>query len=250
MSAQPLGLSLRGCGARHPPGRQCRHGARDPRGDRRARPGPARPRADGLRRRRAAACGRCRAAPRHPPGVSPRSSGVFTALGMLASDIEHTALKTVSRRLDRMDVADLQAIKAELRQRSPRSAGRRRLSGRSARRQLRWEADLRHEGQATELTVPFDRADDAQRAARGLRAPNTSRPTATARRAPIELVNLRVGRPIGTARQSSRLRQRRSASRLARGPADAPGFLCPRRAPVAVEIVAARARVSGPSPAR
>src|SRR3984893_6521564 len=50
-----------------------------------------------------------------PRIVIPPMSGIFSALGMLASDIEHTALRTVSRRLDRMDVADLGAIKAELR---------------------------------------------------------------------------------------------------------------------------------------
>jgi len=51
-----------------------------------------------------------------PRVVIPPMSGIFSALGMLASDIEHTALKTVSRRLDRMNSADLGAIKAELQQ--------------------------------------------------------------------------------------------------------------------------------------
>src|SRR6195952_737213 len=49
-----------------------------------------------------------------PRVVVPPMSGIFSAVGMLASDIEHTALKTVSLRLDKMTVADLQAIKAEL----------------------------------------------------------------------------------------------------------------------------------------
>jgi N-methylhydantoinase A len=87
-------------------------------------------------------------------------SGIFSALGMLASDIEHTALKTVSRRLDRMDIADLQAIKTELRQQVSSQLA---ADGYQAERTaFLWEADLRHEGQATELTVPFEGEDFTQ----------------------------------------------------------------------------------------
>jgi N-methylhydantoinase A len=76
---------------------------------------------------------------------------------MLASDIEHTALKTVSRRLDRMDGADLAAIKAGLQQ---QVASQLAADGyRAERTAFLWEADLRHEGQATELTVPFEGRD-------------------------------------------------------------------------------------------
>jgi N-methylhydantoinase A len=92
-----------------------------------------------------------------PRVVVPPMSGIFSALGMLASDIEHTALKTVSRRLDRMGVADLQAIKAELQQQVSAQLA---ADGYQAERTaLIWEADLRHEGQATELTVPFEGDD-------------------------------------------------------------------------------------------
>ena len=95
-----------------------------------------------------------------PRVVIPPMSGIFSALGMLASDIEHTALKTVSRRLDRMNVADLQAIKAELRnQVSSQLAADGYQAERTA---FLWEADLRHEGQATELTVAFEGEDFAQ----------------------------------------------------------------------------------------
>jgi N-methylhydantoinase A len=95
-----------------------------------------------------------------PRVVVPPMSGIFSALGMLASDIEHTALKTVSLRLDRMDIADLQAIKAELRQQVSSQLA---ADGYQAERTaFIWEADLRHEGQATELTVPFEGEDFAQ----------------------------------------------------------------------------------------
>ena len=95
-----------------------------------------------------------------PRVVVPPMSGIFSALGMLASDIEHTALKTVSRHLDRMEVSELKAIKDEL-----QSQVARQLAGdgyQAERTAFLWEADLRHEGQATELTVPFEGEDFEQ----------------------------------------------------------------------------------------
>ncbi|MDR6660163.1 N-methylhydantoinase A [Tardiphaga robiniae] len=92
-----------------------------------------------------------------PRVVVPPMSGIFSALGMLASDIEHTALKTVSLYLDKMQVSDLKAIKSELQQ---QVAGQLAGDGYQAERTMfLWEADLRHEGQATELTVPFEGED-------------------------------------------------------------------------------------------
>jgi N-methylhydantoinase A len=95
-----------------------------------------------------------------PRVVIPPMSGIFSALGMLASDIEHTALKTVGRRLDAMDIADLRAIKRELQdQVAAQLAGDGYVDERTA---FLWEADLRHEGQATELPVLFEGEDFAQ----------------------------------------------------------------------------------------
>jgi N-methylhydantoinase A len=95
-----------------------------------------------------------------PRVVVPPMSGIFSALGMLASDIEHTALKTVTQRLDLMSVADLFEIKAELRK---RVSGQLAADGyESDRTEFLWEAELRHEGQATELTVPFEGEDFAE----------------------------------------------------------------------------------------
>jgi len=92
-----------------------------------------------------------------PRVVVPPMSGIFSALGMLASDIEHTALRTVGRRLDQMAVADLKAIKADLKSEvAARLADDGYVAARTA---FLWEADLRHEGQATELTVPFEGED-------------------------------------------------------------------------------------------
>ncbi len=96
-----------------------------------------------------------------PRVVVPPMSGIFSALGMLASDIEHTALKTVSQRLDRMNVADLQ--RRSRRNCSTQVAAQLAADGYQAERTaFLWEADLRHEGQATELTVPFEGEDFTQ----------------------------------------------------------------------------------------
>ena len=95
-----------------------------------------------------------------PRVVVPPMSGVFSAIGMLASDVEHTGLKTIGRRIDAMTVDDLRAIKHELQnQVATQLAGDGYRAGRTA---FLWEADLRHEGQATELTVPFEGEDFAQ----------------------------------------------------------------------------------------
>jgi N-methylhydantoinase A len=95
-----------------------------------------------------------------PRVVVPPMSGVFSALGMLASDVEHTGLKTVGQRVDRMTVDDLRAIKRELQaQVAAQLAGDGYHAERTA---FLWEADLRHEGQATELTVPFEGEDFVQ----------------------------------------------------------------------------------------
>ena len=58
-----------------------------------------------------------------PRVVVPPMSGVFSALGMLASDIEHTGLKTVGRRLDAMTRRrSPRRSRANCKARSPRSS--------------------------------------------------------------------------------------------------------------------------------
>ena len=92
-----------------------------------------------------------------PRVVVPPMSGIFCAVGMLASDIEHTALATVTAPIDAMNAADLAAIKTKL---QAEVAARLDQDGYpESRRHFLWEADLRHDGQATELTVPFEGED-------------------------------------------------------------------------------------------
>ncbi len=86
--------------------------------------------------------------------IIPPLAGVFCAVGMLAADVEHTSLTTVMRLLDDLTVEDLSAIMADL---AAEIASRLAADGYSAdRTELVWQAELRHEGQATELPVPFD----------------------------------------------------------------------------------------------
>jgi len=88
-----------------------------------------------------------------PRVIVPPLSGVFCAVGMLACDVEHTALATVTTGLDTMSASDLRDIKARL---QTDVALRLAADGYPAdRTDFLWEADLRHEGQASELTVPF-----------------------------------------------------------------------------------------------
>ncbi|WP_298107538.1 hydantoinase/oxoprolinase family protein [Bradyrhizobium sp.] len=95
-----------------------------------------------------------------PRVVVPPMSGVFSALGMLASDVEHTGLATVGRRIDVMTADDLRVIKDKLQAQIAAQLAR---DGYGAERTaFLWEADLRHEGQATELTVPFEGEDFAK----------------------------------------------------------------------------------------
>jgi N-methylhydantoinase A len=77
-----------------------------------------------------------------PRVVIPPMSGIFSAIGMLAADIEHTALRTVGRRIDKMTAADLMAIKTDLRAEvSDRLAGDGYTAERTA---FLLEADLRN----------------------------------------------------------------------------------------------------------
>jgi N-methylhydantoinase A len=96
--------------------------------------------------------------------IVPPLSGVFSAVGMLAADIEHTHLRTILVPLGDVTASDLaswmEALADDIRARLARDG----YSG--ERVELIWQADLRHEGQATELTVTFPPGADAQSAMR------------------------------------------------------------------------------------
>ena len=120
--------------------------------------------------------------------VVPPLAGVFSAVGMLASDLEHIALDTVTRPLDTLTSTDLEKMKQKL---ATHVIGRLAADGfAGARVALSWEADLRHEGQATELTVHYDGDDLGELAARFVA--EYLKTYGYKDESPIELVKLRV----------------------------------------------------------
>ena len=64
--------------------------------------------------------------------VFPPAPGVFTAMGMLAGSVEHHELRSAQARLDRLDPAQVEALRQEMRACRDRGAGRARLCGRDA----------------------------------------------------------------------------------------------------------------------
>jgi N-methylhydantoinase A len=120
--------------------------------------------------------------------VVPPLAGVFSAVGMLASDLEHIALDTVARFLDTLTAAELKRMKEQLAADVMRRLAADGFTG--ARVALAWEADLRHEGQATELTVHYDGDDLGEMANRFVA--EYVKTYGYQDESPIELVKLRV----------------------------------------------------------
>lgn len=120
--------------------------------------------------------------------VVPPLAGVFSAVGMLASDLEHIALDTVTQPLEALTTGDLKRMKARLADDVARRLAADGFTG--ERVTLSWEADLRHEGQATELTVHYDGDDLGELAARFVA--EYLKTYGYRDESPIELVKLRV----------------------------------------------------------
>ncbi|MGQ3353277.1 MAG: hydantoinase/oxoprolinase family protein [Phreatobacter sp.] len=168
-----------------------------------------------------------------PRVVIPPMSGIFCAIGMLASDVEHTALATLTRRLDTLTPDELDAAKAALRE---EVAGRLAADGYGDhQRRYLFEADLRHEGQATELTVRFEGNDIAE--IRRLFVAEYEKTYGYRDETPIELMKLRIaGRGLRESRldfAAMKIRDRAGASRY--GTRDVSFFR--GSDPVPVEIV-------------
>jgi N-methylhydantoinase A len=120
--------------------------------------------------------------------VVPPLAGVFSAVGMLATDLEHIALDTVTRLIGELTPAALGEIKRGL---AAEVTGRLAADGFTGSRvRLAWEADLRHEGQATELTVHYD-GDELEEMVRRFVAEYV-KAYGYQDESPIELVKLRV----------------------------------------------------------
>src|SRR5262245_32405931 len=171
--------------------------------------------------------------------VVPPLAGVFSAVGMLACDLQHVALKTVTRGLDELSPNELRASKAEL---AEQVLARLAADGFMADRVvLDWEADLRHEGQATELTVHYAGDDPAELRRRFLAEYGKTYGYQDA--SPIELAKLRL---LGRGLRDQRLQF--EALNIA-APAAAPTEACrpvqfARGAPAQATEVLARSALS------
>ena len=88
-----------------------------------------------------------------PTLLIPRSPGIFSATGLLTTDLKRDAATTVMRRLDELDADEVEAVFAEL-----EAAGARRARGARASRgdaiEFVRQIDLRYVGQSYELTIP------------------------------------------------------------------------------------------------
>jgi N-methylhydantoinase A len=85
----------------------------------------------------------------------PRAAGVFSALGLLRSDVEQEFVRPSRRRAGELDDAGLAGLYAELTEDARRVLA---LEGYElSRAEFRFAADLRYVGQAYELTVPARR---------------------------------------------------------------------------------------------
>jgi N-methylhydantoinase A len=120
--------------------------------------------------------------------VVPPLAGVFSAVGMLASDVEHVALDTVMCPMQALTARELRQIKGRLADEVVRQLAGDGFTG--ARVVLAWEADLRHEGQATELTIHYDGDDLDELIARF--SAEYIKTYGYKDESPIELVKLRV----------------------------------------------------------
>jgi N-methylhydantoinase A len=122
--------------------------------------------------------------------IVPPLSGVFSAVGMLGADIEHTHLKTILVPLSELTPSDLEGWMAEL---SEDILGRLKRDGYTEERvELVWQADLRHEGQATELTIPFQPGVGASNMMREQFVAEYLKTYGYKDETPIDLVKLRV----------------------------------------------------------
>jgi N-methylhydantoinase A len=125
--------------------------------------------------------------------VVPVLSGVFSSVGMLASDIEHNFVRTVLRRLADTPAADIEPVVAELKSEGGKMLAREGYTGRSA--QLALRADLRYVGQSSELTVAFPDGRYSQKSREKLYAAFQQAYLTTfgyRNEEPLELVNIRL----------------------------------------------------------
>ena len=133
----------------------------------------------------------------------PVSPGVFTALGMLASDLEHHLVRAHGGPLARLDNAATARVIGELLEEGRRTLAAEGYEGNRVTLEL--QADLRYLGQGSELTIPVPGLGLEPMAVRALEQAFAKAYAATygyASDEPLELVNLRL---IATGHRAHRL---------------------------------------------
>ena len=151
--------------------------------------------------------------------VVPPAPGVFTARGMLATDLERTAARTLLARVGALDPAAAEAVLAEL-----EAEGRAELAGEGTAEAdvlVRRQAELRYVGQSFELAVPLPEgpldAAALDAAAAAFHAEHDRAYGFSAPGEPVELVALRVSAVGRIARPARpRLAERRGPAEPAR----------------------------------
>jgi N-methylhydantoinase A len=119
----------------------------------------------------------------------PPAPGVFSAAGLLFSNVEHTQQRSVFRRTTALDAAEISGLYRELESEVREEMRREGLP--DSRIALRRLADLRYSGQAFELSVAVDRVDiPAMEAA--FHAEHERTYGHSSEGDPVDLVNLRV----------------------------------------------------------
>jgi N-methylhydantoinase A len=120
-----------------------------------------------------------------PTTVVPVSPGIFSALGLLVTDLKHEYAATRLERVERLDAAAVEATFLALEAQGRDALARDGVAG--AQVEVERQVDLRYVGQSYELTVPYgqgmlERFHREHDRAYGYAAPSE----------PVELVNLRL----------------------------------------------------------
>jgi N-methylhydantoinase A len=122
--------------------------------------------------------------------IVPVLSGVFSAVGMLASDVAHSNVQTLLVPLAELSMESLRAVMNDLAGKLTEILARDGYP--ASRTALDWEADLRHEGQASELTVHFPAEGDIAAALREEFLAEYLKTYGYRDETPIELVKIRL----------------------------------------------------------
>jgi len=85
--------------------------------------------------------------------IVPPAPGLFSAFGLLFSDVEHHVVHSYLRRLADADLTELDALRTRLADDAEATLGGEGYGPEA--RTLSWEADLRYVGQSFELTIPL-----------------------------------------------------------------------------------------------